>query len=58
MKDLCLNEIVSWLIGNRVGTLPVARAYAQATAAADDPTAASPAPPGWSTSGSITMTSI
>ncbi len=36
----------SWLIGNFVGILPVALAKAQATAAKDEATAASPAPPG------------
>ena len=44
----------SWLIGNRVGTLPVARAKAQATAAAEHATPASPAPPGWSAESTMT----
>ena len=32
-KVLGVNDTVPWLIGNRVGTVPVARAYAQAVAA-------------------------
>ena len=44
-----------WLIGNVVGTLPVARAYAHAMAATDAATPASPAPPGCSESDGITM---
>ena len=35
-----------WLIGNSVGIVPVARAYAHATAAITGATANSPAPPG------------
>jgi hypothetical protein len=49
------NESVPWLIGKLVGIVPVARPYAQATAAIDGATPSSPAPPGCSEVLGITM---
>ena len=46
-----------WLIGKLVGIVPVARAYAHATAAIDGATPSSPAPPGSPVVGGITITS-
>lgn len=49
------NESVPWLIGKVVGIVPVARPYAQATAAIDGATPSSPAPPGVSALPGMTM---
>ncbi len=56
MNDLVtkLPAVWSCRIGNRVGIVPVARAYAHAVAAMDGETPASPAPPGCSESDFIT----
>src|SRR5207302_7709145 len=45
-----------WLMGKLVGSFPVARAYAHATAAIDAATPNSPAPPGSFVVGGITIT--
>jgi len=45
-----------WLIGKLVGSLPVALAYAHATAAFAAATPNSPAPPGFPVVGGMTMT--
>ena len=45
-----------WLMGKLVGTLPVARAYALATAAMAAATPSSPAPPGSVPVGGRTIT--
>ena len=45
-----------WLTGKLVGSVPVARAYAQAVAAIDGATENSPAPPGLSLVGGMTTT--
>ncbi|MEV4803148.1 hypothetical protein AB0K18_24325 [Nonomuraea sp. NPDC049421] len=51
-----VKDSVPWWIGNVAGMAPVARPYAQATAAIEAATASSPAPPGWSEVSGMMMT--